>query len=384
MLLPGNIRTKVRRLHFPTASGIRAVARQLCTIIEILRRAKPSLAPDAALMSTPNPASEFDLIARYFAPLARAFPGAYGLLDDAAVISPASGNELVVKTDTIVGSVDFPLDMAPDLIARKALRVNLSDLAAKGALPRAYLLDLVLPVTADERWFVAFAAGLERDQAEYGVHLIGGDLSSTPGPVTIAVCALGEAPSGRIVRRGGARPDDTIFVTGTIGDAALGLAALQGGLGKLDDVARRFLLDRYRLPEPRVTLGPGLNGVATAAIDISDGLVADLRHLCEVSRVDAMVEGRSVPLSPAARAVIASDPRRLATALTGGDDYEVLFTAPPGAAERIRELAQATSTPITPIGRITRSSPGDASRVVVLDEAGRAIAFTAEGWTHFG
>jgi len=300
------------------------------------------------------------------------------------VISPASGNELVVKTDTIVGSVDFPLDMAPDLIARKALRVNLSDLAAKGALPRAYLLDLVLPVTADERWFVAFAAGLERDQAEYGVHLIGGDLSSTPGPVTIAVCALGEAPSGRIVRRGGARPDDTIFVTGTIGDAALGLAALQGGLGKLDDVARRFLLDRYRLPEPRVTLGPGLIGVATAAIDISDGLVADLRHLCEVSRVDAMVEGRSVPLSPAARAVIASDPRRLATALTGGDDYEVLFTAPPGAAERIRELAQATSTPITPIGRITRSSPGDASRVVVLDEAGRAIAFTAEGWTHFG
>jgi len=335
-------------------------------------------------MSTPNPASEFDLIARYFAPLARAFPGAYGLLDDAAVISPASGNELVVKTDTIVGSVDFPLDMAPDLIARKALRVNLSDLAAKGALPRAYLLDLVLPVTADERWVAAFAAGLERDQAEYGVHLIGGDLSSTPGPVTIAVCALGEAPSGRIVRRGGARPDDTIFVTGTIGDAALGLAALQGGLGKLDDVARRFLLDRYRLPEPRVTLGPGLIGVATAAIDISDGLVADLRHLCEVSRVDAMVEGRSVPLSAAACTVIASDPRRLATALTGGDDYEVLFTAPPGADERIRELAQSTSTPITPIGRITRSSPGDASRVVVLDEAGRAIAFTAEGWTHFG
>ena len=249
-------------------------------------------------MSTPNPASEFDLIARYFAPLARAFPGAYGLLDDAAVISPASGDELVVKTDIIVGSVDFPLDMAPDLIARKALRVNLSDLAAKGALPRAYLLDLVLPVTADERWFAAFAAGLERDQAEYGVHLIGGDLSSTPGPVTIAVCALGEAPGGRMVRSGGARPDDTIFVTGTIGDAALGLAALQGGLGKLDDVARRFLLDRYRLPELRVTLGPGLIGVAIAAIDISDGLVADLRHLCEVSRVDAIVGGGQYRFHP--------------------------------------------------------------------------------------
>jgi len=335
-------------------------------------------------MSTPRLASEFDLIARYFAPLARAFPGAYGLLDDAAVICPGSGNELVVKTDTIVGSVDFPPDMAPDLIARKALRVNLSDLAAKGALPRAYVLDLILPVTADESWVAAFAAGLERDQAEYGIHLIGGDLSSTPGPVTIAVCAFGEAPSGRIVRRGGARADDTIFVTGTIGDAALGLAALQGALGTLDDASRRFLLDRYRLPQPRVTLGPGLIGVATAAIDISDGLVADLRHLCEVSRVDAIVEGRSIPLSPAARGVIASDPQRLATALTGGDDYEVLFTAPPGAAGRICELARSTSTPITPIGRITRLLQGDAIRVVVLDDAGRALSFRSEGWRHFG
>jgi thiamine-monophosphate kinase len=335
-------------------------------------------------MSTPSLASEFELIARYFAPLARAFPGAYGLLDDAAVISPAPGNELVVKTDTIVGSVDFPPDMAPDLIARKALRVNLSDLAAKGAFPRAYVLDLVLPVTVDESWVAAFAAGLERDQAEYGVQLIGGDLSSTPGPVTIAVCALGEAPSGRIVRRGGARPDDTIFVTGTIGDAALGLAALQGALGTLDDASRRFLLDRYRLPQPRVTLGPGLIGVATAAIDISDGLVADLRHLCEVSRVNAIVEGSSIPLSPAARKVIADDAQGLATALTGGDDYEVLFTAPPGAAERIRELARSASTPITPIGRITRSLQGDGSHVAVLDAVGRAMSLAAEGWTHFG
>jgi len=324
------------------------------------------------------------LVARYFAPLARAFPGAYGLLDDAAVISPARGNELVVKTDTIVASVDFPLEMAPDLIARKALRVNLSDLAAKGALPRAYLVDLVLPVTTDERWIAKFAAGLERDQAEYGVHLIGGDLSSTPGPVTIVVCALGEAPISRIVRRGGARADDTIFVTGTIGDAALGLTALRGGLAELDDDSRCFLFDRYRLPQPRVTLGPGLIGVATAAIDISDGLIADLRHLCEVSRVDALVEATSVPLSPAARKAIAGDPQRLLSALTGGDDYEVLFTAPPDAAERISELARSASTPITPIGRITRSLQGDATHVVVLDDLGRATRFTPEGWTHFG
>jgi thiamine-monophosphate kinase len=336
------------------------------------------------LQTGPSLPSEFELVAKYFAPLARAFPGAYGLLDDAAVISPASGNELVVKTDTIVASVDFPPETAPDFIARKALRVNLSDLAAKGVVPRAYVLDLVLPATVDEGWIAKFAAGLERDQAEYGVHLIGGDMSSTPGPVTIAVCALGEAPIGRIVRRGGARADDIIFVTGTIGDAALGLTALRGALTELDDDSRRFLLDRYRLPQPRVTLGPGLIGVATAAIDISDGLIADLRHLCEVSRVDAIVEAKSVPLSPAARQAIARDPQRLPTALTGGDDYEVLFTAPPEAVERISELARSASTPITPIGRITRSLQGDRTHVVVLDDLGQATRFTAEGWTHFG
>jgi thiamine-monophosphate kinase len=324
------------------------------------------------------------LVARHFAPLARAFAGAYGLLDDAAVISPGSGNELVVKTDAIVASVDFPPDTAPDLIARKVLRVNLSDLAAKGALPRAYLLDLLLPVTVDERWIAEFAAGLKRDQAEYGVHLIGGDLSSTPGPVAIAVTVFGETPIGRIIRRGGARADDTIFVTGTIGDAALGLAALRGELVELNDDSRGFLVDRYRVPQPRVTLGPGLIEVATAAIDISDGLIADLRHLCDVSRVDALVEAKSVPLSPAARKAIASDPQRLETALTGGDDYEVLFTAPPDAAERISELARSAGTAITPIGRMTHSLQGHASHLVVLDDGGRPISFTAEGWTHFG
>ena len=158
-----------------------------------------------AMMPKRDLPGEFELIARYFAPLARAFPGAYGLLDDAAVISPASGNELVVKSDAIVGGIDFLPDDPADLVARKALRVNLSDLAAKGAVPRAYLLDLILPNTIDEPWIAAFAAGLARDQAEYGVHLIGGDMSSTPGPITIAVTALGETPVGQIIRRGAAR-----------------------------------------------------------------------------------------------------------------------------------------------------------------------------------
>jgi len=337
----------------------------------------------AALVSGPSLPSEFELVARHFAPLAHLFPGAYELRDDAAVISPSSGNELVVKTDAIVASVDFPPETAPELIARKALRVNLSDLAAKGAHPRAYLLDLVVPVTVDEKWIANFAAGLRGDQAEYGVHLIGGDLSSTPGPVAAAVCIFGEVPVGRMIRRGGAQPRDTLFATGTIGDAALGLAALKGELAELDDGSRRFLVDRYRLPQPRVTLGCALMGTATAAIDISDGLIADLRHLCDVSRVDAIVEAKSVPLSPAARKAIAGAPWRLETALTGGDDYEVLFTAPHDAAERMSELARSTGIAITPIGRIMPLQ-AHTSRLVVLDEGGRPMSFAGEGWTHFG
>jgi len=326
--------------------------------------------------------SEFELIARYFAPLASAFPGAYGLLDDAAVISPAPGNELIVKTDTIVGGIDFPPDSRPNVVARKGLRVNLSDLAAKGAVPRAYLLDLILPPTIDEQWIEDFAAGLSRDQAEYGIHLIGGDMSSTPGPITVAVTAFGEAPVGRIIRRGGAQRDDMIFITGTVGDAALGLLVLDGAL-VLDGTSSTFLLDRYRLPRPRVTLGPQLIGVATAGLDVSDGLVADLGHICEVSGLSAVIEAKSVPLSTAARVAISGDSRRLPTALTGGDDYEILFTAPAAAMGRIGDLSRLFGVPITPIGQMTPLSAGDQPSVMVLDDLGHRLEFVFAGWTHF-
>jgi thiamine-monophosphate kinase len=327
--------------------------------------------------------SEFDLVARYLEPLARNFAGAYGLLDDVATISPARGSELVVKSDAIVGGVDFPAETAAGLIARKALRVNLSDLAAKGAVPRAYLLDLILPSTVDEAWVAAFAAGLADDQRSYGVALAGGDISSTSGPVVIAISIFGEAAVGRITRRGGAQVGDRVFVTGTIGDAALGLAVLSGTVPAPDSVAGAFLLNRYQLPQPRVTLGPQLIGVATAGLDISDGLIADLGHVCQVSGLDAVIAAETVPLSSAARAVIAGDPQYLTTALTGGDDYELLFTAPPAAAARIAELARLTGVPITPIGYM--SEPARARpRVIALDEQGRALGFAAEGWTHFG
>ena len=335
-------------------------------------------------MSERIPLNEFELIARYFAPLARAFPGAYGLLDDAAVISPSAGTELVVKTDTIVSGIDFPPDTAADLIARKALRVNLSDLAAKGARPRAYLVDLVIPVVVDEAWIAGFAAGLAQDQAEYGVALIGGDMSSTSGPAVIAVCALGEVPIGGIIRRGGARADDVVFVTGTIGDAALGLSVLRAALPALDSSSACFLLNRYRMPQPRVALGPELVGLATAGIDISDGLIADLHHLCRVTGLDAIVEAESVPLSSAARTAIDGDPRRFTAALTGGDDYELLFAAPRAAAVRIGELSRRLSIPITPIGRMAKPLQDGKPRVAVLDALGRSLVFASEGWAHFG
>lgn len=327
---------------------------------------------------------EFALIARYFAPLARNFPGAYGLLDDAAVIAPAPGNELVVKTDAIVAGIDFPFDQPAGLVAQKALRINLSDLAAKGAVPRAYLLDLVVPDTIDEARIAGFAAGLAADQAAYGVHLIGGDMSVIAGPITVAVSAFGEVPVGHIIRRGGAQPGDIVFVTGTIGDAALGLEALLGEPPRLDAAAAAFLVDRYRQPRPRVALGPRLIGIATAAIDVSDGLVADLRHLCEVSHLSTVVEAAWVPLSPAARAAIAGNPQRLAAALTGGDDYEILFTAPPAAEGRVAELARSLAVPITSIGRMEEPSGADPPRVAVFDGFGRPLHLAAAGWTHFG
>jgi thiamine-monophosphate kinase len=333
--------------------------------------------------SGPEMLGEFGLIARYFAPLSQGFPGADGLRDDVAVIAPAPGHELALKSDAIVAGVDFPPDEAPGLVARKALRVNLSDLAAKGAVPRAYMLDLILPTTIAEAWIADFAAGLARDQAEYGVHLIGGDMSSTSGPVTIAVTAFGEIPAGRIIRRGGARDGDTVFVSGTIGDSALGLAVLQRNLPAPDDAAAGFLVDRYRLPRPRVGLGPRLIGVASAAIDISDGLAADLRHICEVAGLDAIVQLLAVPLSPAARAMIAADPGLISSILGGGDDYEILFTAPAAMVGEIAALARALDLPITAIGRMARPSAGAAPRVTVIDASGGPVALGAEGWTHF-
>ena len=321
---------------------------------------------------------EFALIARLFAPLARDWPGAYGLVDDAATIAAPPGEELVVTKDLIVEGVHYLPDDPPDLVARKLIRVNVSDLAAKGARPLAYLLGVVLPRRLTLDWLDGFAAGLKDDQARYGMSLIGGDTTAGEGPAVFSLTAFGTLPVGTILRRGGARPGDRVYLSGTLGDAALGLKALKGELPGLDADLRAALVGRYRLPKPRPELGVRLRGLAHAALDVSDGLIADLGHLCEVSKVGAEIEVASLPLSPAARSALAADRRLIEPVLTGGDDYEILFAAPPPAAGVIQLAANAARVAVTAIGRIV-----EGQGVRALGPDGAPLAFGPGGYRHF-
>ena len=323
-----------------------------------------------------RPLSEFERIARFFAPLAA--PGALGLIDDVALIDGPSGEQYVLKTDAIVEGVDFLPGTPADQVAQKLLRVNLSDLAAKGAAPVGYLLVTALPRSLGEDWLAGFAAGLAKDQATYGLGLLGGDMSAIDGPITLSIAAIGRVAEGRAVLRSGARPGDLVYVSGTLGDAALGLAVQQGRLALADATQREFLIDRYHLPQPRLALGQRLADIAHAMLDISDGLVADLGHLCDASGVAAVVEAAKLPLSPAAQAAVNADRQWLMAALAGGDDYELLFAAPAGAAAALDGLARETGVAVTAIGRI---EAGAAVRVV--DATGAALAVPATGYRHF-
>ena len=290
---------------------------------------------------------EFELIRRVLAPLATA-AGAGGLEDDAALVDAPEGRRLVVTTDTMVEGVHFPGDGPPGLIARRLLRSNLSDLAAMAARPEGYLLNLALPGRIDDPWLEGFAAGLAADQEEFGLSLFGGDTVATPGALTLTVTAFGSATAP--VRRSGARPGDRVFVTGPVGDGHFGLKAVRGDL----DATR--LADRYWLPTPRFGAAEG----ASAAADISDGLIADLGHICRASGVGAVIDLEAVPLSPEVAALGAG--ARL-KALTGGDDYELVFTARESAA--------------IPVGRIVAGEG-----VALLDAAGEPVPLARQGYTH--
>lgn len=314
---------------------------------------------------------EFEMIARYFAPLARSFPGAGGLLSDNAFLPADARRDLVVKTDTIVAGVHFLADEAPGRIAAKALRVCLSDLAAGGAAPFTYQLSLSLTPDWSERWIAGFARGLAADQRRYGIILCGGDTVVTPGPLTVTITAFGRVARGRGLTRAGARAGDALWVTGTIGDGALGLLAARG------EIAAPALERRYRLPQPRSSFGPRLVGIASAVADVSDGLLADAGHIADASRLAVTVEREHVPLSPAARRALSDDPRLWATVLAGGDDYELVMAVPPRQQAALQGAARAAGLAVACIGTFSRG------RGVRLTVGGQPVRVDRKGYAHF-
>ena len=333
------------------------------------------------MADTPGSAED-KLIARYFRPLAT-HPGTFEFKDDAAAITPPPGHDLVLKTDGLIEGVHFFPDDPADSVARKALRVNLSDLAAKGATPLGFLLAIALPKGFSEDWLADFARGLGEDAEAYQCPLLGGDTDSTPGPISISISAFGTLPTGTMVRRHGAKPGDHVFVTGTIGDAALGLYvrrdAAIAAKWKLDDAMRDHLVSRFRLPQPRNALAEAVRAQASAAMDVSDGLAADLAKLCRVSGVSADVDVARVPLSPAAAKALAADGSLIEPILTGGEDYEILCTVTPGSVAAFEAAAAGAGVPVTDIGRIVT---GEAAPRF-LDRAGAPLAFARAGYSHF-
>jgi thiamine-monophosphate kinase len=314
---------------------------------------------------------EFERIARFWRPLAAGFPGARNLEDDAAVLTPQAGQELVVTTDAIVEGIHFLGSEPPDQIAQKLLRVNLSDLAAKGANPYAYTLVAALSASIDDAWLAAFAAGLARDQEQFGIALAGGDTVSTTGPVVLSVTAFGTAPSGKTISRKGAQPGDLVYVTGCIGEAFLGLRAQQDKWTHTKEIDA--WIARYRLPRPRIGIAPLLLDIATASIDVSDGLVGDLDHICAASGVSASIQASSIPLPDCKGYAEIED------LITGGDDYEIIFTAPPSAAAQMKSYSEINDISITPIGKIENEKD---HRTFVYAADGRALTFKKRGWTH--
>ncbi len=331
-------------------------------------------------MASGKPASgEDSLIARYFRPLATD-PGAFGLDDDAAALRP-DGSDIVVTTDAIVEGVHFLPGDPPDTVARKALRVNLSDLAAKGATPAGFVLTLALR-NPDEAWLKPFAAALGEDAAQFCCPLLGGDTVSTPGPLMISVTAFGRVPPGKMVHRSGAKAGERVMVTGTIGDAALGLAILRGE--KMDtaesgNAACEALIGRYRVPQPRTAMAEIVRDYASASMDVSDGLAGDLAKLCGVSGVSAVIDVASIPLSESAMDLVSRGIVGLETLIAGGDDYEILCTLPEDRVAAFAQAARDAGIAVSSIGTVIAGS----AVPKFIDGKGTEIALERRSYSHF-
>lgn len=325
---------------------------------------------------------EFEIIARYFAPLAT-HAAALGLRDDAAVLVIPEGYELIATCDTLIEGVHFLGNDPPDSIGYKALSVNLSDLAAKGARGHAYLLSLAVPRETPHVWFAGFSSGLRELQEATGITLVGGDTTASPGPLTITITALGLVAHGHAVLRHGAKTGDRLYVSGTIGDAYLGLRLLKdpalASAWDLLEEDKAFLIGRYRRPKPRTELVIPVRNFAQGAIDVSDGLVGDVEKLARASHAGALIEAGSVPFSPPAQKALQREPRLLAILLTAGDDYEIVAAVPEASAAAFEAEAQPKGVPVTMIGRI--GGPSGDARVLTPD--GKPLELGRKGFAHF-
>jgi thiamine-monophosphate kinase len=328
-------------------------------------------------MAAVDVAGEFETIRRLFAPLAHPEWGR-GLTDDVAVVPSRPGFDLVLTKDAIVEGVHFLATDPLDTVARKLMRVNLSDLAAKGAEPFGYLLACHWSPRCGWPERMTFVDGLRADQKTFGVSLLGGDTVNTPGPASFSMTLLGWVPKGRTVGRAGARPGDLVFVTGVIGDGWLGLEAVQDKLSlEVERIAA--LSNHYRVPTPRNDFALPIRDMASAAIDVSDGLIADLGHLAATGGVGLEIDLETVPLSAAGQAWFDGrvDPQAaLETLVTGGDDYEIAFTAAPRDEAALRREAERRHLRLTRIGRVT------AGQGVTARFGGRPVAFARDGFTH--
>jgi thiamine-monophosphate kinase len=323
--------------------------------------------------------SEAELIGTFLAPLARGAPGAFGLRDDAALISPEPGTDLVVSSDPVIAGVHFFSTDSPEDVAWKALAVNASDLAAKGARPLAYILTLALPEAPERSWMAKFAEGLGTAQDMFGCYLLGGDTDVTPGPLSIGVTMMGSVPAGKFVRRQGAAPGDHVFVTGTIGDAALGLAVrrdLSAFADVLTDDERAFLVDRYLRPQPRLALAELLQANASAALDVSDGLLKDLSQL--TGELGLSLGLGKIPLSEAVRAALTHDSNVAQTIVSGGGDYELLIAVPPSSAADFAHSAAEAGVQVSDLGTLEPDSA-----LKVLDLEGLPMDVPRSGYDHF-
>lgn len=336
----------------------------------------------------PEPDAEQAMIAKVFAPLAVGFPGALGLKDDAAILSIPSGRQMVLTMDTLVAGVHFLFDGSPRQAADaayKALAVNVSDLAAKGADPAAYLLSLTLPAEGAGDWLSGLAEGLRQGQADWNIQLAGGDTVRGRSGLALTVTAIGSVPLDQALLRGAARPGDRLVVTGTIGDAWAGLQLCLGndnsyGISseKISSDDARFLVDRYQRPQPRIGMVAPLRRSASAAMDISDGLLLDLERLCRASGAGAILHAGRVPMSRPVRRLVDAGVVPIDLPLSGGDDYEILAAVPSASLAALIAAAQEIGLSVTEIGEVVEASAG----VRVLGNDGEAIGITRKGWDH--